>query len=185
MTRLAPLLQPSSRTDAGRLEQGEGPVREHHEGVQGRSRRAGVLGRRACWAAPRAPGRLRRGWATSTPSWARPHAEAEVPVRQRVDGVQQRAPRRAERIRSPGGSRSTWCLPGAAPTAARRRTSSWHKVGLEQPRAAAIPTFDNGKYGMKDKFFELKKQINRGHGVVGQVAPGKWKFERNSPSILR
>ena len=34
------------------------------------------------------------------------------------------------------------------------------KVGLENLERSN-PNFDNGKHGMKDRFFELKKQINQ------------------------
>ena len=34
------------------------------------------------------------------------------------------------------------------------------KVGLDNLERSN-PVFDNGKYGMKDKFLELKKQINQ------------------------
>jgi tetratricopeptide (TPR) repeat protein len=41
------------------------------------------------------------------------------------------------------------------------------KVGLENLERSN-PTFDNGKHGMKDKFFELKKQINQVMGTSGK-----------------
>ena len=41
------------------------------------------------------------------------------------------------------------------------------RVGLENLERVN-PTFDDNKYGMRDKFLELKKQINRVMGTSGR-----------------